>query len=75
MCVSLQAFPAVSVVLLEDQLVPEAGAGAVPAGRQPAEGHHSGRRQRQRHLHLFGSAGLPGREGGAARRPPPPAGV
>lgn len=69
-----QALPSVAVVLLEDQLLPEAGAGTDGGWRQPAEGHRAGRRQPERHFHLEREVGLPRREGGASRGPPPPAG-
>lgn len=72
--VCLQAVSSVSDLLLEGQLLPEAGAGAVSAGRRPAEGHHTGGRQRQRDFHLLRPVGFSCRESGATRGPPPPAG-
>lgn len=54
----VQAISSVSVLLLKGQLLPEAGAGAVTAERQPAEGHHAGWWQRQRDLHLICPVGL-----------------
>lgn len=56
--VCMQAVSSVSVLLLEGQLFPEAGAGAVAAGRQPAEGHHAGWWQRQRDFHRICPVGL-----------------
>lgn len=56
--VCVQAVSSVSVLLLKDQLFPEAGAGAVNTKRQPAEGHHAGRWQRQRDFHLICPVGV-----------------
>lgn len=71
----VQAISSVSVLLLQDQLVPEAGTGVVLVRWQPAEGHYSGWRQRQWHLHLICPAGLHRWEGRATRGPPPPVGM
>lgn len=71
LCVLVQAVPPVSFLLLQTQRVPEAGAGAVTARRQPAEGHQTDRWQRQRDLHLVCPVWVQRREGGATRGPPP----
>lgn len=71
LCVLVQAVPPVSFLLLQTQRVPEAGAGAVTARRQPAEGHQADRWQRQRDLHLVCPVWVQRREGGATRGPPP----
>lgn len=70
----MQAISSISVLLLEDQLFSEAGAGHVIAGRQPAQGHLAGRWQWKWDFHLVCPVRVSRWESGATGGPPSPAG-
>lgn len=73
-CVGVQALPPVALILLQDELLPEACAGTDGVWRHPAAEHHAGRRQPKWDFRIDRQVGLTCGEGGASRGSPPLAG-